>query len=910
MFNLRILSLNCRSLISNIQRIHLQEYLSQLKPDIVLLQETRLGSKYKFHIWGYNVVYIPITNSNTLPKDVGTAIAFRCGVHHIKIHCNLQLGFGTFAEITMSDNKILIGSYYLHTQTSAAVAESAFSELAKVGTNYDTVIIGGDFNADCNSPNSANGKGLLSFISSDQNHHLFSPLTPTFRTGSIIDHFLLKDDHNILCPTNCTSTDLFSDHYGILLRLGGTIPLHLLKEETQTRLCYEGVNWMEFNELVDLRMNTADSWCLTTNADVDKAIEELTGAVNYAIEKFLVKPIVARSTFRNLPCDVILLVKGKNRLLSSLTRENRRIYPREEILDLLKYRLQTINKELDRELKRHFSKVLSDRLKNILPGPNMFKEINRITGRKGTVQIGNMRGTQGNMVGTPEEVAMVFRDYYSEIFEEQPPPHVLPETPITPEIELSTNSFSVSRLIKELNGKKSAGPDGISNYLIKRLSPLFVARLAGIYDACLWQEYFPAAWKLAKILPFYKKGEKTDPSNFRPISLVNCLGKILEKIILSNLLPEIATLKLIPNYQAGFRAGHSCVDLAAALRDTIIHKRSMKLHTAVCLLDIKKAFDSVWIAGLCWKLAYFGISRNLIGIITSFLSNRAAFVSIGNCNSPEFPIKRGVPQGTVLGPQLYNLYVADQPSPANRGDLYQFADDTANVAYSASVDIALRLLQKQNDNLEEYYAKWGIAVNGTKSELIIFRKDKTSQLDKHIVVAGETVTEQPSVRYLGIEFHRSLHPGAALRARLASARKCVPPLNRLLCSKSLDTKVKKLIYTLLIRPVATYGSPLWSHSPRADLFKLEAFERIQLRKICSLYYNPITKKSPKNKVLYSSSKVPPIASFISKLNSRFRHKYKRHSNEFFRDWALTPSTWLEKGDLFTRSLRYNRGKDK
>ena len=122
-------------------------------------------------------------------------------------------------------------------------------------------------------------------------------------------------------------------------------------------------------------------------------------------------------------------------------------------------------------------------------------------------------------------------------------------------------------------------------------------------------------------------------------------------------------LNLLPEYQTGFRAKHSCLDADAVFRDMVIHARTRNEHTAVCLFDIRKAFESVWVDGLCWKLGNFGISRQVCGIITSFLSERTATVSVGKGISSQFSIERGVPQGTVLGPHLYNLFVADKPNP-------------------------------------------------------------------------------------------------------------------------------------------------------------------------------------------------------------------------------------------------------
>lgn len=291
MSNLRVISLNCRSLAGNRKRLQLQDYLARYKPDVVFLQETRLAARHRIRIAGYTFVYLPIAPSpqSGSAKDVGTAIALREGTAHTVVNSTLSVGFGSFVEVTVSGNKVLMGSVYLHNHT-ASNATLAFSELRELTMKYTSVIFGGDLNVHF-SPLNSNGKALESFLSDDSHYvKLFSPDQPTRpQSGNFLDHFLLKDENSFLDSPLCTTLDLFSDHCGILLRFGRSLPLHLLKEDPRTMLSYEGVNWKSFNELVDLRMRTSDKWCLVTNADIDNAIEELTTAVKLATDKFMVR---------------------------------------------------------------------------------------------------------------------------------------------------------------------------------------------------------------------------------------------------------------------------------------------------------------------------------------------------------------------------------------------------------------------------------------------------------------------------------------------------------------------------------------------------------------------------------------------------------------------------------------------
>lgn len=133
MSKFKIISLNCNSLISVRKRIHLQDYLVQYKPDIALLQETRLNPRHRIDLAGYSLVYIPIDKSNTiLPSDVVTAVAVRNGIHHVQVHRSLATGWCSFVEISWHKERVLIGSFYLHPQTSIPMAEAALDDLKRV----------------------------------------------------------------------------------------------------------------------------------------------------------------------------------------------------------------------------------------------------------------------------------------------------------------------------------------------------------------------------------------------------------------------------------------------------------------------------------------------------------------------------------------------------------------------------------------------------------------------------------------------------------------------------------------------------------------------------------------------------------------------------------------------------------
>lgn len=252
-------------------------------------------------------------------------------------------------------------------------------------------------------------------------------------------------------------------------------------------------------------------------------------------------------------------------------------------------------------------------------------------------------------------------------------------------------------LIRKLKRRKAPGEDNIHNALIKNLPQKAVVYLTKIFNGCFRLNYFPNVWKSAKVIAI-KKPNKDDkmPISYRPISLLPVLAKLFEAAIHTRLLRSAS--HVIPDEQFGFRRAHSTSHQLVRVAEHISHNLNLRRSTGMVLLDIEKAFDTVWHEGLLHKLLTLSIPIELVKLVQSYLTNRTFKVFLGDSYSQPRNIPAGVPQGSILGPFLFTLYVHDIPKQP-RTSLACFADDTASFTSSTDEDLIISRLQLSLDGL-------------------------------------------------------------------------------------------------------------------------------------------------------------------------------------------------------------------
>jgi hypothetical protein len=399
----------------------------------------------------------------------------------------------------------------------------------------------------------------------------------------------------------------------------------------------------------------------------------------------------------------------------------------------------------------------------------------------------------------------------------------------TKEVHHPIRYTEIQQIIQKLKIRKAPGADEITTPLLRHLSHTAMKHLTAIYNAILTTGYFPPVWKHAKVLAIPKPHKSpSDLGSYRPISFQPVLSKILERLVVKRLLNHIHTEGIIPNEQFGFKMKHSTTTQLTRLTEHITHGFNLRKHTGLVLLDLEKAFDSVWGNGQLFKIIHYHFPRYLITFLSSYLTGRTFTVTVEGCASSCHNLLAGLPQSAVLSPILFSIYTSYLPRTPYV-QLAMYADDTAIFSQSWRHDTTARRLSDNLSRLTSYFEKWRLKVNANKTQAILFTKRRPLR-PLSPKIGQLTITWSTEVKYLGLRLTPTLNYTEHIKGQIGKAlgtmRKLFPLLGR---ESNLETPTKLLLYTTAIRSIVAYAAPVWCSINSSSFKQLQVLQNKCLR---------------------------------------------------------------------------------
>lgn len=858
----------------NGKRHELLGLVSDLSIDVIALNETKLTQRINFNLPKY-----ACHRSDKHPSGSGQGVALlvRADIPHTLVSVPLTQNLEVIGiKLNCENCDITIFSVYQSPNSNLLP-----NDLDLLLEFSSKVLIMGDLNAKHDQwfPGLKNSRGRVLFNHMlDHDYQIYAPTGPTLThyqsnfTPSLPDLILANNIHGIEDVHAIPA--LSSNHLPVFFRVD--IPFERKKI---TRFNYSKANWAGYRSFLNESI-ALSSHVFQSREAIDDSINNLTHNIIQARDVFV--PLVnVKYSVLPLPRKIKRLIKFRNKLRRYDQNESNT-----ETRRTLHTQMNFLNKNIKLGINQHNDKLWNNKLHRVdNPGTDLWRLAKHI--RSSTTSSGSsippLKTSEGLVVSTPkdqcEELATGFHknmcltvDWQCEESES-----LVRDTLSKFHSKIHENTYQlvhpseVRRYICKLKLRKAPGQDQIANCLIKNVPQKVVVLLTKIFNSCLSHAYFPSAWKVAKVIAIKKPGkEEPVPTSYRPISLLPSLGKLFEKVINTRLLK--ASHKIIINEQFGFRNNHSTVQQLARVSENVAHNLNMNQSTGMFLLDIEKAFDTVWHEGLIHKLIINEIPPSLIKIIECYLSNRSFSVHIDDVFSSARSVPAGVPQGSILGPHLFLLYINDIPVQT-RTSLACFADDTACFTASNDIDLIIQRLQLAIDKLTDYFSQWKLKLNKTKTEAIIFTR-KRRLPSRTLKIDGHPVKWSMSVKYLGLILDKKLNWNDHIHHIASKGLKAFNALSPLLNRRSmLSSHTKMAIYTTLIRPCLTYGCQVWSNTSNTNHNKLQVFQNRALK----IAFNTPFRTNLQR--LHESLKFPTLFDFILRITKNFyNNSNTNHSN--------------------------------
>jgi len=859
----KVFSLNCQSLNSKFDELKIYiESCCFNNYHAICLQETWLSDSADVSLLqlnGYNLIW----KGKSASQHGGVAIYLKDSLKFKLLSLSSQSNVwdGLFVEVQLNHlncssvkKSLVIGNIYRPPRDTLEEYTNFISELDKIlhdfqHTNMEVVLVG-DFNIDLLK---LKERTIINdyfevLLSNSFIPKITFPTRITNSSSTLIDNIFVKLSENFSSTTAGILLVNISDHLPCFVSLDYL--------QLKSNVCKYVKTWstsekafLNFKNEIAVKC-TPDLFNTCQTSDPNENYEKLEQTLRAAHEKHIPVKFVKYNKHKHkltkwITNGILSSIKFRDKLYRRMlnTQNN------PNLKQILKTNLSSYNKilkSLIRDAKKSYFESCFKKFRDDIK--KTWSTIKLILNKKKNTNFPDFFIIDGVRVTDKNIIANGFNKYFTDVGPklsaciESPDDCSFKDYLRSPVDHTFTfkniGESDVLKIIDSLKSKSSSGIDGISNKLMKLIKNEILFPLTLVINQSLNTGIFPNKLKIAKVVPLLKKKEDYLFENYRPISVLPSLSKVLERVMHKQVVEHFIKLNLFYKNQYGFRHNHSTELSALEVTNTILMSMDKKEVPLAVFMDLSKAFDTIDHSILLDKLYYYGIRNNAYKLFESYLNNRKQFISIENTNSSFLPVKTGVPQGSILGPLLFIIYINDLHLATEAFHPIVYADDTT---LSASLNSFNKpgICSDDQINMElEKVSRWlklnKLSLNSDKTKAMLFHFPRKSVIRPVIKIDGSNIEFVNEFNYLGIILDQTL----SWKSHIAKISLKVSKVVGIMCRMKnlLSQEILLTLYNSLCLPYFIYGILCW----KSKINNLVKLQKRAIRVVVNAKYNAHT----------------------------------------------------------------------
>lgn len=831
-----IIAQNIRSIYKNFDSLCVSLSNFSFEADLLVLSECRLDKDKPIpHLTNYT----SYLTANHLNQCDGVVVYLK-SCHKGSVR-EIQLTDASCLQVTLPNCTILC----IYRSPSITNADSFINSLnAHIDSikNQANIIITGDINITINitekkDKDKRERANRLTYLNMLAMHGLLPGHVLPTRELNCLDHFILKLDSSVFSASIIVFDSTITDHNMIFLKLssGVTCKQHKTKYKTVTN--YEKALLSLKESKLDYLLSYDNPTTLTNEliTKIQQSLLDNTVTKRISSKDRLIKPWITPG--------ILKCIRNRNDMQRKLKAD-----PFNEILKITYRRYRNFCTNLIRKLKTQYERELLAKNKNC--SRTLWQTINNITSRNKNISSNQDLLDSKDSPQLSVDYANTFFSNVGKTLAEKIPPVTSSQnryyfnrshsSPVTSFAFLATDPLEVYKILMSLKSNSAPGWDNVSTRFLKLANELVVPVISHLANLCFEHGIFPAALKKAIITPVYKNGDKSEVSNYRPISVLTAISKVLEKLVNNRLINYLSKIDFLSKSQYGFRRNHSTQDAVSALTSHIVENVDRGQKCIAVFLDIKKAFDTVSVPILIKRLEDIGIRGVALSLFSDYLNGRTQQVKIGQYISSESSVAYGVPQGSVLGPTLFLIYINSLCNMnINAGRVFSYADDTSIVFVGNTWESVRRAAETGLAEVASWLKANLLTLNTEKSNFIAFTNYNSTQpgnsfkiyihncCNQNLSCSCSNINKVNETKYLGIAIDQRLSWHAQIELMMGRTRKLMWIFKKL--RHIADQKLLKQLYVALAQSILVYCIPVWGGASKVKFLELERAQRALLK---------------------------------------------------------------------------------